>query len=124
MKRSILLVAGLSLAILLAACGTAGTPAATTTAASNTATAAVSFSHDIQPILSSNCVSCHGPTVTSYSTLVGDANTGGVVIAGDAANSLLLQMVASGQMPRGGPKLAPAQVQLIQDWINAGAPNN
>jgi hypothetical protein len=28
------------------------------------------------------------------------------------------------EMPKRGPKLKPEQVQLINDWINAGAPNN
>jgi hypothetical protein len=33
-------------------------------------------------------------------------------------------MISTGAMPKRGPKLTPAQIQIITDWINAGAPNN
>ncbi|MET0389120.1 MAG: PQQ-binding-like beta-propeller repeat protein [Polyangiales bacterium] len=58
------------------------------------------------------------------------ADVGGQrVVAGDPANSLLLDKVSSATpkcgtvMPPGG-MLTPAQIQQIRDWITAGAMNN
>ena len=49
-----------------------------------------------------------------------------VVVAGNAANSLLYRAVTGNgvtRMPPGG-SLTAAQVQSIADWINQGALNN
>lgn len=47
-----------------------------------------------------------------------------LVTAGNAANSSFYKTVNGGSMPPGGPKLSAANLQLIYDWINAGALNN
>ena len=60
----------------------------------------------------------------SYAAIMAGSEHGAVVIPGDAANSHLAQMVVEGKMPKRGPKLTPAQVQLIVDWINQGALEN
>lgn len=93
--------------------------------------AAVSFSTDILPLLQSRCVNCHGGErieegldQTSYTGLMAGSVNGPVVIAGDAENSLLVQLVTEGKMPKRGPKLTPIEVQLIVDWINSGALDN
>jgi uncharacterized membrane protein len=95
------------------------------------AAATVSFANDIQPVLDSRCVNCHGGERTSkglslktYDTLTAGSENGPVVTPGDAANSPLAELVANGKMPKRGPKLTPDQVQLIVDWINQGAQNN
>ena len=52
-----------------------------------------------------------------------------VIVAGDAANSILAQMLrgmktpAGGQMPPSRP-LPQQQIELIEKWINQGAQNN
>jgi hypothetical protein len=48
------------------------------------------------------------------------------VVAGDAAASLLVQKLAGTaecgeQMPLGGPYLAPATVEAVREWVEAGA---
>jgi uncharacterized membrane protein len=93
--------------------------------------AAISFANDIMPILQNRCFNCHGGESTreglsfaSYETLMAGSQNGAVLVAGDAANSLLAQQLLNGKMPKRGPKLTPAEVQLIIDWINAGALNN
>ncbi len=71
----------------------------------------------------------------SYQQLVGRASTGKPsatrVIAGDAANSYMVQKLegAAGivgeRMPRGnGPFLTEGQMLVIRKWINDGALNN
>jgi hypothetical protein len=49
---------------------------------------------------------------------------GAVITPGDAANSKLVTLTASGKMPKRGSNLTPEQLQQLTDWINAGALNN
>lgn len=93
--------------------------------------ATVSFTNDIAPILESRCLSCHGGertqeglSVKTYADIMAGSSNGPVVVPGDAANSLLAELVANQKMPKRGPKLTPAQVQLITDWVNQGALDN
>lgn len=91
----------------------------------------ISYSKDIYPILESRCGKCHMGSFTSenlnmetYDSLMVGSQNGVVIIAGNAKESLLARKILKGEMPKRGPKLTPAQVQIIIDWINAGAPNN
>jgi hypothetical protein len=52
------------------------------------------------------------------------SENGPVVVPGDADASLLVTLVANGQMPKAGAKLTPDQLQLIADWVNQGALDN
>ncbi len=109
---------------------TEAAPAATSSSQS-AATSNVSFAKDIFPILNDRCVNCHGGeqvkaglSLKTYDTLMKGSDKGPVVTAGDATNSKLVQVLLQGKMPKRGQKLTPDQVQLITDWINAGAQNN
>ena len=91
----------------------------------------LSYSRDIQPILESRCVFCHGVykirnrlDLQSYESLMAGSKNGAVIIPGDAENSLLIQKIIKGEMPKRGPKMFPTQLHKIIDWINAGALNN
>lgn len=93
--------------------------------------ATVSFVNDVMPIIQSRCINCHGGdrieeglSMNSHAELMVGSENGAVITPGDAANSLLVEMVAEGEMPKRGPKLTPPQVQLIADWINQGALDN
>lgn len=107
---------------------TAESPAATEPAVAG---ATVSFANDILPLLESRCVNCHGGdkveeglTLTSHASIIAGSENGDVITPGDAANSLLAELVSNQKMPKRGPKLTPPQVQIIVDWINQGALNN
>jgi cbb3-type cytochrome c oxidase subunit III len=87
------------------------------------------FSTDVMPIFQASCTICHGTlggwTATSYSSVMTSGIGGSVVIPGDAPNSLLVQKLKGTQqigsiMPPIG-KLSDSQIQVIIDWINAGA---
>jgi len=47
-----------------------------------------------------------------------------VVVPGDVNKSLLVELISNQKMPKRGPKLTPPQVQIITEWVAAGAPNN
>lgn len=91
----------------------------------------ISYSKNVYPILESRCGKCHMGSFTSenlnmetYDSLMAGSQNGVVIVAGNAKESLLARKILKGEMPKRGPKLTPAQVQIIIDWINAGAPNN
>ena len=93
--------------------------------------ATVSFANDILPIFNSRCANCHGGNrteeglnVLSHASLLQGSSNGSVLVAGNADGSLLVEQIVSQEMPKRGPKLTPAQTQLIIDWINQGALNN
>lgn len=105
------------------------TEAPTTQPAAGGAT--VSFANDVLPLLDGRCSSCHGGnrteeglSIRSYTELMAGSEGGPVIVPGDASNSLLIQLVSEGKMPKRGPKLTPDQVQMISDWVNQGALDN
>ncbi len=104
-------------------------PAATEPAVAAGST--VSFANEILPIIQSRCINCHGGdrieeglSMTTHAEIMAGSEHGAILVPGDAASSLIIEMVASGDMPKRGPKLTPPQVQLIAEWINQGALDN
>jgi hypothetical protein len=110
----------------------------------NVSPPAVSFSGQVQPMLTTNCSShgCHPgsgapfPLTTgqSYGNLVNIIATfapcaGLPRVRPFSADSSVLYRRIKGtacgnQMPLGFPALSSAEQSLIQSWINQGAPNN
>jgi hypothetical protein len=91
----------------------------------------VSFANDVLPIFTNSCNKCHGVEqvkegldMTTYDTLMAGSFNGTVVTAGNADDSFLVRQIVEGEMPKRGPKLTAEQIQVITDWINAGALNN
>jgi hypothetical protein len=102
-----------------------------TTAVPHSNNVSVSYAQDIRPVLEGRCGACHlGEMVSqdfnveTYESLMAGSQNGPVIIPGNASDSLLVEKLTSGEMPKRGPKLTPAQIQLIIDWIDAGALNN
>jgi mono/diheme cytochrome c family protein len=95
----------------------------------------VSYAQHIQPIIDRRCLSCHGRrqkggySMADYESTMNSGDNAPVIIPGDAANSILAQMLhgietpAGGQMPP-GRALRADQIQLFEKWINQGAQNN
>ena len=91
----------------------------------------VSYARDVRPILEDRCGNCHmgefvseGLDMNTYESLMAGSQNGPIIVPGDAGDSLLVEKISEGKMPKRGPKLTPAQVQIITDWIDAGALNN
>lgn len=80
----------------------------------------------VEGILKSRCFKCHGQSgpaardvyVLDRESLVDRTH---VVVPKDP-NSKLLRLVEVGGMPPGGPKLPPAEIKALRDWVLAGAP--
>src|SRR3712207_5867587 len=95
------------------------------------------FNRDIRPILSDNCLACHGPDSNSRkgnlrldldSGLFGDRKGGKAVIKGDPKNSLLYQRIVTDDEddvmppPKSHKTLKPEQKETLRKWIEQGAP--
>jgi mono/diheme cytochrome c family protein len=91
-----------------------------------------SFATDVLPILQESCAVCHGTLggwdSSSHAGVVGSGAHGPAVIPGDPEGSLLSKKLLGTQaegavMPPAG-KLPQSKIQIILDWIAAGALDN
>ncbi len=88
-----------------------------------------SFASDVLPILQTECSLCHGTLggwdASSFDSVMNSGDNAPVIIAGDVEHSLLAQKLQGTQqtgslMPPSGA-LPADQIQIILDWIAAGA---
>ncbi|QDV37804.1 DUF1553 domain-containing protein [Tautonia plasticadhaerens] len=97
---------------------------------------AVSFDRDIRPILSNNCVFCHGPDEAERQadlrldlaeSALADRGGYRVVEPGDPdASELIYRITTDDEIdlmppPDSGKELTPEQVDLLRRWIEQGA---
>jgi len=87
----------------------------------------VSFVSDIAPLLVSKCGRCHIQkssgdfSMANFSSLLkGPTNAGTVVVPGDSS-SRLIEVIQTGDMPRGSGKVSPQELELLEKWILNGA---
>jgi cytochrome c553 len=91
----------------------------------------LSFSKDIAPIISANCLRCHGDDnpraglqMSNFAGLEKGGGSGPLLTVGNSNNSLIMaRLTAQGnqRMPRGPNPLPAADIQKIALWINQGA---
>ena len=99
-------------------------PAAAKAAPKPAAKPALTFTAQVAPILSRHCGGCHiagrkgGFQMVSYSGLMKT----GMVQPGVGESSRLVEVILSGDMPRGGGKVSPEDLGVLMKWIDAGAP--
>lgn len=88
---------------------------------------ATSFVKEVAPILVGRCGNCHVRdakgrfSMSDYATLMKGPAEGVVVFPGDPVGSRLIEIIESGDMPRGGGKVPPAEMAILQKWIKEGA---
>ena len=86
----------------------------------------VDFARDIRPILAESCYGCHGPQVQMAGLRLDVKPGGAIIVPGDSAKSALVQRITAAdakiRMPLGGQRLAPEKIELVRQWIAAGAP--
>lgn len=87
---------------------------------------ALTYQATIGPLLKVRCGTCHGSggimglNLTDYTAALSGSANGPVILPGDPQGSLLVQK-QSGPQPHFG-QLTPEELQLVIDWITAGAP--
>ncbi len=94
----------------------------------------VDFNRDIRPLLSENCISCHGPDsahreadlrLDQEQAAKGDRKGHPIVVAGDSAASELIARIESAEEPmppvESGKSLNASQKKLLRRWIDEGA---
>jgi hypothetical protein len=121
-----------STSVPTAAPGIAAAPPTPTAAPAPTVDLAnVSFANNVLPIFEQHCTKCHGGNepkeglrLTSHAEVMAGSMNGSVIEPGDVENSYLIDQVVSGRMPKEGPKLTPAEIEIITAWVEAGAPDN
>ena len=103
-------------------------------AASGGVRAEVEYVGQVKPLLRERCYACHGALkqegglrLDTARMILRGGDSGAAVIPGDAAGSLLVARVMAGdedeRMPpeHEGELFNPGQVQVLRDWIDAGA---
>ncbi|RBP37285.1 cytochrome c [Roseimicrobium gellanilyticum] len=86
------------------------------------------FERDIRPILKAHCFHCHGEEkeikggldVRLKHFMEKGGDSGPAIVSGDPHNSLLIEQLKSGDMPKGGKKLPEAEIAKIEQWIAEG----
>src|SRR5262245_1006747 len=95
------------------------------------ATQPINFTKDVKPILEASCVKCHGHgrakggfRLDTRETLLQGGDSGPAVVAGNSAESHLIELVSGldpdNVMPKKGSRLKPEQISLLRAWIDQG----
>ena len=89
------------------------------------------LTQQVSAIFQQNCLNCHGPhgsfteqlIIQNSQELIGT----GTIIPGNPDDSIfyqrLIETAVERRMPLGQPPLAPAAIETIRQWIQAGAPD-
>ncbi len=86
----------------------------------------VDFVRDIQPIFKANCERCHGAKISQADLRLDERSFAlKAITPGNSKASLLMRRIlgegGEARMPMGGEPLKPEQIELIRQWIDAGA---
>ncbi len=118
----------IGIALIVQACAT-GSPAGETMGVETRG--AVSFAGQIAPIFEARCTECHGGPepqegldLSTYEGAMAGSEYGTVIEAGDPEQSLIIDFIASGDMPKEGDPVLPEELELIRSWIAEGAQHN
>ena len=83
----------------------------------------VSFSKDVAPIIVAKCGNCHVSNakgsygIESYAALM-ESET---ITASDPEGSQFIEVIESGEMPKGKLKVTDGELETLKNWISQGA---
>jgi mono/diheme cytochrome c family protein/cytochrome c553 len=86
-----------------------------------------SFVKQVAPVLLKKCGRCHVNntrgmfSMANFDALMKGPPAGTVIFPKDADGSRLIEVIESGDMPRGGLKIEPAELVMLRKWITEGA---
>jgi hypothetical protein len=94
---------------------------------------AVDFVHEVMPIIKEHCAKCHtgekkkgGLAMNTRAELLAGGENGKVVVPGDAAKSLLMELIQSDDdlewMPPKGARVPAEERAILKKWIDEGLP--
>jgi mono/diheme cytochrome c family protein len=83
----------------------------------------VSFTKSVAPIIVSKCGNCHvNQNRGDFSAATFEALDGSTTIAyGLPDTSRIVEVIVSGEMPKGGLKVSDEELKTLKDWIKQGA---
>jgi hypothetical protein len=90
-----------------------------------TLSGAPTFENYVGPLVAVKCTGCHGDLATgglnmlTFAGIMKGSTNGAVIVPGDSANSLLIQVQSTGNH---FANLAPEELEIVKQWIDAGAP--
>ena len=83
------------------------------------------FETEVQPILTQNCLACHGESspqaqldLRTPESILAGGKSGSAFVPGDGAESLLVSKLTSGAMPPGDSRLSEEEIGVIRLWID------
>ena len=85
----------------------------------------VSFSSDVQPILTNNCAfsGCHNQANPADGINL-SSHAGATAVASSKLSGSINHEAGFSPMPKNSPKLSAADITKIECWIANGRPNN
>jgi hypothetical protein len=87
--------------------------------------AAAKFSTDVLPVMNTNCNSgCHNTASASGGVILDTYNGVKAQVSSGRLMGSINQANGYSAMPKGGNKLNTCTIAKLQQWVNAGAPNN
>lgn len=88
------------------------------------------FQTGVLPIFTANCVVCHGEqmhqkelNLSTWETALRGSDSGAVIVPGKPDESRLYELVSKGTMPPGDARLSEPDIEILRNWITAGAPS-
>jgi cytochrome c553 len=86
---------------------------------------AADFERDVLPVFRARCSGCHGSSTQASGLRFDQEPKHRAIVPGSSANSRLYRVITGLDpklaMPPSGPRLTPAEIRAIQQWIDAGA---
>lgn len=85
------------------------------------------FDNYVGPLFAAKCTACHGELATgglkllTYADSMAGGANGPIILPGNSANSVLVHIQSGGDH---FANLTPEELEIIKQWIDAGAPEN
>ncbi len=87
----------------------------------------ISFTKQVTPLLVGKCGKCHVSaakgqfSMATFTSLMRGNKDGPVVLPGKGTGSRIIEVIESGDMPRGGRQVAKDELAMLTKWIDQGA---
>ena len=86
--------------------------------------AVFTYSGAVRPLLDAKCVGCHGAVSPSGGVNLSDYNNTRTWALNGKLYGSVAHQTGYSPMPKNGTKISDCEIQQVQQWVQAGAPNN